>query len=186
MSAKRFAIVAWASRVRRNVHWASERSLYACGIEVRVYVWPGKAVFQWLRAARSDPEHRPVALTYAIGIVVVQVLWVLRLLVPDDLAVPSFFVLVAAELAIPFLGERRRMTPFHTGHIAERFGLLTLITLGEVIAGTVAAVGALVGEQGWSVAAVAIVAVSSFQRLASRRATTTTSSIWAVRMRICC
>ena len=31
-----------------------------------------------------------------------------------------------------------------------------------------------------------IVAVSSFHSLASRRATTTTSSIWAVRMRICC
>jgi low temperature requirement protein LtrA len=42
------------------------------------------------------------------------------------------------------------------GHIAERFRLLTIITLGEVVAATTSAVGALVEAQGWSVAAVVI------------------------------
>ncbi len=37
-------------------------------------------------------------------------------------------------------------------HIAERYGLLVIITLGEVILGTVVSVNAVVhGEAGWSV-----------------------------------
>jgi len=46
--------------------------------------------------------------------------------------------------------------PWNAGHVAERFSLLTLITLGEVIAATTAAVAALVEEQDWSAAAVVI------------------------------
>ncbi|MHA3702644.1 low temperature requirement protein A [Jatrophihabitans sp. YIM 134969] len=103
-------------------------------------------VFQWLRAARSDPEHRTVALTYAVGVAAVQVLWVLRLWLPDDLAVASFFVLAVAEAAIPFLAEQRQMTPFHTGHIAERYGLFTLIVLGEGVLATAKSVVAAVDE----------------------------------------
>lgn len=46
--------------------------------------------------------------------------------------------------------------PWNAGHIAERFSLLTLITLGEVAAATTSAVAALTQAQGWSVAAVVI------------------------------
>ena len=103
-------------------------------------------VFQWLRAARFDPEHRRVALTYAGGVTVVQLLWILRLLLPDDLAVLSFAVLVVAELAVPVLAERRHMTPFHTGHIAERYGLFTLIVLGEGVLATAKSIVAAIDE----------------------------------------
>ncbi len=55
--------------------------------------------------------------------------------------------------------ERRLgKAPWNAGHIAERFSLLTLITLGEVVASTTLAVGALVASQDWSVAAVTIAA----------------------------
>src|SRR5689334_15751347 len=64
-------------------------------------------VAQWLRAARSDPGHRAVALAYAVGITVVQAGWLLRLLLPDALLLPAFVVLVVAELAVPAVAERR-------------------------------------------------------------------------------
>jgi low temperature requirement protein LtrA len=48
-------------------------------------------------------------------------------------ALASFAVLVAAELAIPPLAQRRRHIPWHPGHIAERYGLFTLIVLGESV-----------------------------------------------------
>jgi low temperature requirement protein LtrA len=49
------------------------------------------------------------------------------------------------------LAERRSPTPWHAHHIAERYGLLLLITLGEGVLGTVTAVNALVhGEHGWT------------------------------------
>ena len=48
-------------------------------------------------------------------------------------------VLAVAEMVAPVLLERRwGRAPWNAGHIAERFGLLTLIMLGEVVAATTA------------------------------------------------
>ena len=61
-------------------------------------------------------------------------------------------MLIAFEVYGPFVAERKGRTPWHPHHIAERYGLLVIITLGEVILGTVAALNALVhGEAGWTV-----------------------------------
>ena len=96
-------------------------------------------VTQWLRAAATDPPHRRSALRFAVGIVVVQVGWVLRLFLPEGLGYASFLVLVAAELAVPIWAERAAPTTWHPRHIAERYGLFTLIVLGEcVLASTLA------------------------------------------------
>jgi low temperature requirement protein LtrA len=100
----------------------------------------------WLRAARSHPEGRRTALTYALGITVVQVLWIGRLLLDGrQVLLATFLLLVLAELAVPVAAERiGGPTPFHAHHIAERFGLFTIIVLGEVILASVQAIqGAL-------------------------------------------
>jgi low temperature requirement protein LtrA len=47
-------------------------------------------------------------------------------------------------------------TPWHAHHLAERYGLLTIITLGEGVIGTVASLGAVVESQGWNVDAVLV------------------------------
>ena len=96
-------------------------------------------VAQWLRAAAADPPHRRSSLRFAAGIALVQLGWVLRLALPESLGMASFLVLVAAELTIPIWAERAAPTTWHPGHIAERYGLFTLIVLGEcVLASTVA------------------------------------------------
>ncbi len=101
-------------------------------------------IAQWLRAAFSDEQYRGTALRYAIGIAIVQVLWLLYLLVPASLQVPLFFVGVAAELAVPILSEMRNTTPWHPHHITERYSLFTLIVLGEtILASANAVIGAL-------------------------------------------
>jgi low temperature requirement protein LtrA len=97
-------------------------------------------VAQWLRAASSAREFREPALRYAALVTAVQVLWVLRLLLPEALLWPAFVVLAAAELAVPAIAEHRLVTPWHPEHIAERYGLFTLIVLGEVILGATNAV----------------------------------------------
>src|SRR4051795_2016893 len=64
----------------------------------------------------------------------------------------AIVVLIALELVGPFVAERKAGTPWHARHIAERYGLLVIITLGEVIIGTVASLNAVVhGESGWTV-----------------------------------
>jgi low temperature requirement protein LtrA len=99
-------------------------------------------VAQWLRAARSDPEHRSAALVYAVGIAVVQIGWLIRLTLPERWAVASFLVLVLAEIAIPAIADRRNATTFHPHHIAERYGLFTIIMLGEAVAAATIAIRA--------------------------------------------
>ena len=117
---------------------AFERGNFAI-ITVGYVIMRRALVTQWLRAAHGDPGHRGTSLAYAVGIAVVQVGWLLRLLLPDGLLLPSFFLLVLAELAVPVVAERRGQPVFHAEHIAERYGLFTLIVLGEsVLSATIA------------------------------------------------
>ncbi|HZD74971.1 MAG TPA: low temperature requirement protein A [Actinomycetota bacterium] len=104
---------------------------------------------QWLRAAREDPPRRTVALRYAAGITAVQAGWVARLALPGAWSAAGFMVLALAELAVPVWAERRGSLRWHPGHIAERYGLFTLIVLGEsVAAATTAVQSALDSGQG--------------------------------------
>ena len=116
-------------------------------------------IFLWLRAARQDQPRRRTCQTYAITIGVAQVGWVVLLLAHTTVAV--FFawgaLLILIEMVGPVIAERSRGgTPWHAHHIAERYALLTIITLGEGVIGTVASLGAVVGSQGWNVDAVLV------------------------------
>jgi low temperature requirement protein LtrA len=114
----------------------------------------------WLRAASGHPERRATALTYAVGVGIAQVAWVVLVLwlhVPFPVWPFVFAAIFAFELAVPWWAERRKGgTPWHPHHIAERYSLLAIIALGECVLGTVAAVQALIGEHGWTAEAAAI------------------------------
>ena len=104
-------------------------------------------VAQWLRAAASDPESRPTALRFALGIGIVQVLWLARMyLLDEQWQFWTFFVLVAAELAVPVWAESHQRTSWHPHHIAERFGLFTLLLLGESLLASANAMIDALGE----------------------------------------
>ncbi|WP_344818314.1 low temperature requirement protein A [Microbacterium soli] len=98
-------------------------------------------IAQWLRAAASGRVHRRTALTYAVGIASVQVLWALFLLVPvGGLRLVGFAALVVVELAVPVIAERQALTPWHPHHITERYSAFTLIVLGETVLASAGAV----------------------------------------------
>jgi len=102
-------------------------------------------VAQWLRAAQGHPEGRAGTLRYAVGVTVVQLGWIGWLFLPSAARVVGFLVLVAAELVVPAWAEfAGRPTPWHPGHITERYGGFTIIVLGEVIAAIAAAAQAAV------------------------------------------
>ena len=103
-------------------------------------------VTQWLRAAGSDPPHRRSSLRFAVGVAAVQVGWVLRLLLPEGPGYVGFLVLAAAELAVPIWAERAAPTTWHPRHIAERYGLFTLIVLGECVLSSTLAIEAALDE----------------------------------------
>ena len=96
-------------------------------------------VAQWLRAAHDAPEFRHVAMRYVFGIVICQIGWCLLLLSPGSIWLLLFLLLVICELAVPAWAEKAQKTPWHPEHIAERYGLLTIIVIGEsVLAATIA------------------------------------------------
>ena len=121
-------------------------------------------VGQWLRAMRQDQPRRDSARIYIVSLIVSQAGWIV--LAIADTSVALFFlvalVLLLIETAGPVVAERRGGggTPWHPHHIAERYGLLAIITLGVAILGTVAAMSGLVhgAGVGWTTDAVILLA----------------------------
>jgi low temperature requirement protein LtrA len=102
---------------------------------------------QWGRVYLSHPEYRATAGRYFVGILVCQIGWISLLAVPNESWVFGWLVLAPMELAVPYWAERKKMTPWHAEHMAERYGLLTIIVIGEsVLAGTLAVQTALEGR----------------------------------------
>jgi low temperature requirement protein LtrA len=96
-------------------------------------------VGQWLRAAKSDPEHRPACMRFAIGVATVQLGWVALLFAPQSMVTIGFLILAMLELAVPVWAEWAAHTTWHADHISERYGLFTIIVLGEsILAGSLA------------------------------------------------
>ncbi|MFK0009344.1 low temperature requirement protein A [Paenarthrobacter sp. NPDC090520] len=115
-------------------------------------------VFQWLRAAKQDPERRETCLRYAKYLALVQLGWVAALVIETDvlttflLAAPLFIL----EMSVPGLAERKMRTPWHAHHIAERYGLLAIIALGECLIGAIETLRAIVALHGWSLEAAVV------------------------------
>jgi low temperature requirement protein LtrA len=103
---------------------------------------------QWLRAAHGQTgTPRLIALRYAVGLVVVQTGWVFLLLVPHGWFAWGFIILAVAELAVPAVAEMGHGTSWHPRHIAERYGLFTIIVLGESISAAALAVQAALSSE---------------------------------------
>ena len=110
-------------------------------------------VGQWLRAAKQDPDHRAACLIYATAVTVAQVGWIASMFLHTS--VPVTFVVIVLLIGVETLGPvlaewRTAGTPWHAHHITERYGLLTIIALGEGVVGTVASLSAVVTAQGWT------------------------------------
>lgn len=107
-------------------------------------------VAQWLRAGFEHPESRTTAWRYAAGVSLVQLGWLARLALPEGLGVASFLVLAVLDVTVPVWAERTGSTFWHPHHIAERYGLFTIILLGESVLAATAGVQDALGEGGLS------------------------------------
>ncbi|PIM66784.1 hypothetical protein CTU88_41115 [Streptomyces sp. JV178] len=109
-------------------------------------VWLGYAIMrlamtaQWLRVARSaEGTERVMALRYAAGVALCQVGWLGLLILPEPARPWLFLGMAILELCVPVYAEKDFSTSWHPHHIAERYGLFTIIVLGEtILAATVA------------------------------------------------
>jgi len=116
-------------------------------------VWLGYVIMrvamsaQWLRAARSSrPPERIMALRYAGGVLVCQAGWLALLFVPERVRPWLFLGMALLEMCVPVYAERKHMSAWHPHHIAERYGLFTIIVLGETVAAATVAVKSGIDE----------------------------------------
>jgi low temperature requirement protein LtrA len=144
-----------ASILAAGVPAAFEERVFAV-VTVGYAVMRLALVGQWIRAARSDPAGARTAWRFAYGVAGVQVLWLLRLLLPPGAGLAAFFALVVLELAVPVWAERAGSTAWHPHHIVERYGLFTIIVLGESVLAATVAVQSGITEDGVTVSLAAV------------------------------
>ena len=117
---------------------AADRSDYL-GVALGYVIMRSGLVAQWLRAGIEYPAGRRTAFRYATGIGVLQLGWIAWLVLsatdvlPSSARGPVFAGLVVLELSVPWWAERTGTTNWHPHHIAERYGLFTIILLGESV-----------------------------------------------------
>lgn len=115
-------------------------------------------VLQRVRSGAQDPRRRRSNILSATPVAAALIGWcVLTIAVPDRTTlVIVALALFAVEVTGPLIAESRGGTPWHPYHLAERYGLLTIIALGEVVAGTAAIVAGLSHTSGWSLNSVVV------------------------------
>jgi low temperature requirement protein LtrA len=116
-------------------------------------VWLGYVIMrfaliaQWLRAARAaEGPEKTMALRYAGGVFLCQIGWLGLLVLPEPGRPWVFLVMAIAEMCVPVYAEKDFVTSWHPHHVSERFGLFTIIVLGETIAASTVAVKSAVDE----------------------------------------
>ena len=93
------------------------------------------------RRQSCGPTWRPIAAKIIVLTTINQAGWVLFLLCPLEWRVPVFVAWFAVDVATPIVAGWDARMGGHRGHIVERYGLFTLIVLGESIAAATVAVG---------------------------------------------
>ncbi|MEM9387747.1 MAG: low temperature requirement protein A [Pseudomonadota bacterium] len=108
-------------------------------------------LFLWRRVAAHNPEHRATANRYSACLGLTFCYWVgLNAWAPTTVHAWQAWVLLGygLELAVPLVANGPKRTPWHRGHIVERYGLMMIITLGEILLYSVEALRLLVGPAG--------------------------------------
>ena len=105
-------------------------------------------VIEYLRAAKHINAARPLATRYAQGYAIAATLWLISAFVPIEWRFGFWTLGLIVDFATPLTASKLviGLLP-HAGHLPERFGLFTIIVLGEAIIAVVDGVA----EQKWDI-----------------------------------
>jgi len=104
-------------------------------------------VIQYLRARRI-PETRTLTTRFAVGFGIAALIWIGSAFTAAPLRYWLWALALSIDFATPWLAERHGMhVPPHAEHFPERYGLFTIILLGEFIAEVMRGIGS---QEYWS------------------------------------
>ena len=136
-----FAVAVMAANARDSLASRSSAGFAAAYAAVRLIL----LVHYW-RASGADA--RPLTVIYFAGHGLAAGLWLLSAVVPFELRMMLWAAAAAIDLGTPWLTvERTVHLPPHPAHLPERFGLFTLILLGESV---VAVMKGIESQETWS------------------------------------
>jgi low temperature requirement protein LtrA len=101
-------------------------------------------VAEYLRVSRNVPEARPLTDRYMIGFGIAAFIWLLSAFVPTPWRFLMWGVALIVDILTPATaGKIHIQFPPHPTHLPERFGLFTIILIGEAIVSVVFAISNL-------------------------------------------
>ena len=110
----------------------------------------------YARARRHVPEARALCAATISVFIVGTALWIASLAVPEPWRFAVWGVALAIEGSTPWIARRAMASvPYHVSHLPERYGLFTLIVLGESL------VAVVIGIHGtsWRAGSIAVAAI---------------------------
>lgn len=115
-------------------------------------------ILLYARAWRHIPKARPLAARYMAGFSLALLPWLASVFVPPPLRFCLWVAGIAIDLLTPLAARAHQAAlPLSPSHMPERFGLFTIVVLGETVA---AVVGGVAGQH-WAASSV-LTAVMAF------------------------
>lgn len=110
-------------------------------------------VVMYARAWRNVPETQTLVGGYLKGFVVEVVIWTISIVAPAPWRYVLWAIGLAISFATPWLMRREQVrVPLSVSHLPERFGLFTILVLGESIAAVVAGIE----HEDWAISPAAV------------------------------
>jgi low temperature requirement protein LtrA len=140
-----FVVAAMAANAEDELHSRSSAGFMAAYAVLRLVL-----VAQYFRA-RQVPRARPLTTRYIVGHGGAAMLWLASAFVPPPLRFALWAAAFIVDLGTPWLALPHTLSvPPDPAHLPERFGLFTLILLGEAV---IAVMHGMKSQEEWSVAA---------------------------------
>jgi low temperature requirement protein LtrA len=154
MPLQMFVVAAMAANAEDQLHSRSSAGFMAAYGVLRLIL-----VIQYLRA-RHLPNVRPLTARYVAGYGTAALIWVASALAPAPVRYALWLAAFVIDLGTPWLTLPHAVkVPPHPAHLPERFGLFTLILLGESV---VAVMRGMRSQQDWT----PVAALSAFGGMA--------------------
>ncbi len=112
-------------------------------------------LFLYARAYKYVPATRQLVRGYLIGFGVAAVIWIISIFVPTPTRFWLWGLALAIDLATPFVVRKAQAAaPLDVSHLPERFGLFTILVLGETIVAVTVGLGHVEWQWSTSIAGV--------------------------------
>ena len=141
-----FAVVVMAANAKQGLESRDSAGFGAAYAVMRLVL-----VGQYLRARHLRHASR-LATVHAAGFGVAAILWVAAALVPTPTRLTLWALALLVDLITPWLADYTQKIPPDAAHLPERFGLFTIILLGESVAALMRGVES---QEAWPLSALA-------------------------------